>query len=59
MVSFLFVFPYVGFNVNKRFANVTGGPMSVTGLHPEDPRNLLIFAVLFLGGAGLIVKAFV
>ena len=33
--------------------------VNVTGLDPEDPRNLLIFAGLSLGGAGLIAKAFV
>jgi hypothetical protein len=59
LTSFLFVFPYVGFILNKRYAHVTVDSISMTGLNPEDPRNLLIFAVLSLGGAGLIAKAFV
>jgi hypothetical protein len=59
LVSFLFAFPYVGFTLNKRYADITVDSINVTGLNPEDPRNLLFFAVLSLGGAGLIVKAFV
>jgi hypothetical protein len=58
MVSFLFIFPYIGFNVNKQYANVTAIPIAVTGLDPGDPINLIIFAVLFSGGIGLLVKGF-
>lgn len=59
LVSFVFVFPYVGFTVNKQYANVTGGPISVTGLDPRDPLNLYIFAILFFGVAGLLVRGFI
>jgi hypothetical protein len=59
MVSFLFVFPYIGFSVNKQYANVTAPPMSVTGLDPEDTINLYIFVVLFCGGVGMLVKGFI
>ena len=59
LASFLFVFPYVGSILNKRYAHVTVDSMDVTGLNPEDPRNLLIFAVLLFGGAVLLVKSFV
>lgn len=59
LASFLFVFPYVGFILNKRYAHVTVDSINMTGLNPEDPRNLLIFAVLLFGGAGLLVKSFV
>jgi hypothetical protein len=59
IVSFLFVFPYVGFNVNRQYAHVAGGSISVTGLAPQDPLNLFIFAVLSLGGVGLLVKGLV
>ena len=54
MISFVFVFPYIGFIVNKQFAHVTAIPINLTGLSPQDPINLFIFAVLFFGGAGLI-----
>lgn len=56
MVSFLFIFPYVGYTVNKQYANVTAPPMSVTGLDPEDTINLYIFVVLFCGGVGILVR---
>ena len=59
LLSFLFAFPYVGFTLNKEYADITIHSINVTGLDPEDPRNLLIFAGLSLGGAGLIAKAFV
>ena len=59
LLSFLFAFPYVGFTLNKKYADITIDSINVTGLNPEDPRNLLIFAGLSLGGAGLIAKAFV
>lgn len=58
LVSFLFVFPYVGFTVNKQYANVTVAPITMTGLDPQNPVNLYIFAVLFFGGVGLLVKGF-
>ena len=41
-ISFVFVFSYVGFIVNKEYANVTGNPINVTGLDPQNPINLLI-----------------
>ncbi len=59
LLSFLFAFPYVGFTLNKKYADITIDSINVTGLDPEDPRNLLIFAGLSLGGAGLIARAFV
>ena len=59
MVSFLFIFPYVGYNVNRQYANVTVAPITMTGLDPQNPINLYIFAVLFFGGIGLVVKGFV
>jgi hypothetical protein len=30
----------------------------VTGLDPQDPINLFIFAILFFGGIGLVVKGY-
>ncbi|MGH9912327.1 MAG: hypothetical protein ACRD4W_07785 [Nitrososphaeraceae archaeon] len=59
LVSFLIIFPYVGYNVNKQYANVTTPPMSVTGLDPEDTINLYIFIVLFFSGVGLLVKGYI
>jgi len=59
LVSFLIIFPYVGYNVNKQYANVTAPPMSVTGLDPEDTINLYIFVVLFFSGVGLLVKGYI
>jgi len=59
MVSFLFIFPYVGYNVNRQYANVTVAPITMTGLDAQNPINLYIFAVLFFGGIGLVVKGFV
>jgi uncharacterized membrane protein YkgB len=59
LVSFLFIFPYVGYNVNRQYAHVTTPIVSVTGLDPRDPMNLVIFAVLFFGGVGLLVKGFI
>jgi hypothetical protein len=56
MVSFLFVFPYVGYTVNRQYANVTVAPITMTGLDPQNPVNLYIFVVLFFGGVGLLVK---
>jgi hypothetical protein len=58
MVSFLFVFPYVGYTVNRQYAHVTVAPITMTGLDPQNPVNLYIFAVLFFGGVGLLVKGF-
>ena len=58
LVSFLFVFPYVGFFVNKQYAHVTTGSINVTGIDPQDPINLFIFAILFFGGIGLVVKGY-
>jgi uncharacterized membrane protein YkgB len=59
LVSFLIIFPYVGYSVNKQYANVTAPPMSVTGLDPEDTINLYIFVVLFFSGVGLLVKGYI
>jgi uncharacterized membrane protein YkgB len=59
LVSFLIIFPYVGYNVNKQYANVTAPPMGVTGLDPEDTINLYIFVVLFFSGVGLLVKGYI
>ena len=59
MVLFLFIFPYIGFNTNKQYANVTVVLITMTGLDPQDSKNLYIFAVLFFGGVALIVKGFI
>jgi hypothetical protein len=59
ITSFLFVFPYIGFKLNKEFANVTANPTNLTGLSPQDPINLFIFVVLFFGRIGLLVKGFI
>jgi hypothetical protein len=59
MISFVFVFPYIGFILNKQFAHITAIPINLTGLSPQDPINLFIFAVLFFGGVGLILKGFI
>jgi hypothetical protein len=58
MASFLFVFPYVGYTVNRQYVHVTVAPIAMTGLDPQNPVNLYIFAVLFFGGVGLLVKGF-
>ena len=55
-ISFVFVFSYVGFIVNKEYANVTGNPINVTGLDPQNPINLLIFGILVCIGTSLLVK---
>lgn len=59
IISFVFLFPYIGSIVNRHFANVTSGPIDVTSLDPRDPVNLFIFAALFFGGIGLLVKGFI
>ena len=59
LTSFLFVFPYIGFIVNRQFEHVTASPINLTGLSPQDPINLFIFAVLFFSRIGLIVKGFI
>jgi hypothetical protein len=59
LISFVFVFPYIGFVVNRQFAHVIASPINLTGLSPQDPINLFIFAVLFFSGIGLIVKGFI
>jgi hypothetical protein len=58
IVYFLFAFPFVGHALNKQYANVTSGPVDVTGLSPQDPLSLLVFAILFIGGTGLLIKGF-
>ena len=55
-ISFVFVFSYVGFIVNKEYANVTENPIDVTGLDPQNPINLLIFGILVCIGTSLLVK---
>ena len=40
-ISFVFVFSYVGFIVNKEYTNISGNPINVTGLDPQNPINLL------------------
>ena len=55
-ISFVFVFSYVGFIVNKEYANVTGNLINVTRLDPQDPINLLIFGILVCIGTSLLVK---
>jgi hypothetical protein len=59
LASFLFIFPYIGYNVNKQYAHVTTPLVSVTGLDPKDIMNLLVFVVLFFGGVGLLIKGFI
>jgi hypothetical protein len=59
LVSFLFVFPYVGSILNKPFEGVPVSPINITGIAPQDPRNLFFFAILSLSGAGLLVKTFI
>jgi hypothetical protein len=58
LTSFVFVFPYIGFIVNRQIEHVTASSINLTGLSPQDPINLFIFAVLFFSGIGLIVKGF-
>ena len=58
-VSFVFVFPYFGSIVNKQYARVSReSPINVTGLHPQNPLNLVIFAILGSIGTGVLVKGF-
>jgi hypothetical protein len=56
IISFLFIFPYLGLYAIEQFENITITPMELTGL--ENPLNLFVFAVLFIGGLGLLVKGF-
>jgi H+/Cl- antiporter ClcA len=56
--SFVFLFPYIGFTVNRHFADITGSHISVTGIEPENPLILIIFALLICIGTGLFVKGF-
>ena len=55
-ISFVFVFSYVGFIVNKEYTNISGNPINVTGLDPQNPINLLIFGILVCIGTSLLVK---
>ena len=58
-VSFVFVFSYIGFIINKQYARITReSPINVTGLDPQNPLNLLIFAILTGIGTGVLVKGF-
>jgi len=59
LASFLFIFPYIGYHVNKQYAHVTAPLVSVTGLDPKDIINLLVFVILFFGGVGLLIKGFI
>ena len=53
--SFLFLFPYVGHVINEQYAHVTA-LHDVTGIPPHDPLSLVLFAVLIIGGTGLLIK---
>ena len=56
-VSFVFVFSYVGYIINKEYARVTiESPIHLTGLDPQNPVNLFIFAVLISVGTIFVVK---
>jgi|GEM_PF-725876 hypothetical protein len=57
--SFLFLFPYIASIINRQYPDVTESPIIVTGLDRDNPLRLLIFAILFCSGIGLIVKGFV
>ena len=58
-VSFVFVFSYIGFIVNTQYAHLAfESPINVAGLDPQDPLNLLIFAVLACVGTSVLVKGF-
>lgn len=56
IISFLFIFPYLDFYAYKAFENITVMPIGLTGL--QNPLNLFVFAVLFMGGLGLLTKGF-
>jgi len=56
IISFLFIFPYFGFYAYKQFENMTVELIGVTGL--QNPLNLFVFAIMFIGGLGLLVKGF-
>ena len=38
---------------------VTAGPVDISGIDAIDAIRLFIFAVLFFGGVGLLMKGFV
>jgi hypothetical protein len=40
-------------------AHVTAGPVDISGIDATDAIRLFIFAVLFFGGVGLLMKGFV
>jgi hypothetical protein len=56
IISFLFISPYFGFYAYKQFENMTVEPIGVYGL--QNPLNLYVFAIMFIGGLGLLVKGF-
>jgi hypothetical protein len=59
IISFLFIFPYVGLYTQKLFENLTTMPMEVPGLHPQNLLYSCVFAVLFVCGLGLLAKGFI
>ena len=42
-ISFVFVFSYVGFIVNKEYTNISGNPINVTGLDSSKSHQLVNF----------------
>lgn len=56
IISFVFIFPYLGFYTYEQFENITLIPLELSGL--QNPLNLFVFAVMFIGGIGLLVKGF-
>ena len=41
------------------FTEPTAGPVDISGIDAIDATRLFIFAVLFFGGVGLLMKGFV
>jgi hypothetical protein len=43
LASFLFIFPYIGYHVNKQYAHVTAPLVSVTGLDLKEHYKFISF----------------
>jgi hypothetical protein len=56
IISILFILHYLDFYAIKQFENKIVMPIGLTGV--QNPLNLFVFAIVFAGGIGLLVKGF-
>jgi hypothetical protein len=54
IISFLIIFPYFGLYAIEQFENLPMTPHEMTGF--QKSLYLTVFAVMFIGGLGLLAK---